>query len=143
MTGDYEQMLPLLISCFFAYIVAEGLKNLPIYETLLERDLQKGGHHTSHAQPLVMDFTVQRGSSFDGQRISSLGLPTGCILVRCFDGKREWVPHANTRLAAHMKISAVIAPQATDGVAILKRGCEAHKDIRKPVKNQGKPKRTK
>src|SRR5206468_3257889 len=38
MTGNYEQMLPLLISCFCAYAVAEYLRSLPIYEALLERD---------------------------------------------------------------------------------------------------------
>jgi hypothetical protein len=32
-------MLPLLLSCFCAYIVAEYLKDLPIYEALLQRDL--------------------------------------------------------------------------------------------------------
>jgi CIC family chloride channel protein len=33
--GNYEQMLPLLISCFCAYAVAEYMRSLPIYETLL------------------------------------------------------------------------------------------------------------
>ena len=42
MTGNYAQMLPLLVACFCAYLVAEGLGELPIYETLLERDLKRG-----------------------------------------------------------------------------------------------------
>lgn len=36
MTGNYEQMLPLLASCFCAYAVAEYLKDVPIYEALLD-----------------------------------------------------------------------------------------------------------
>ncbi len=32
MTGNYSQMLPLLVACFCAYAVAEFLKDLPIYE---------------------------------------------------------------------------------------------------------------
>ena len=37
MTGNYSQMLSLLVSCFCAYAVAEVLKELPIYETLSDR----------------------------------------------------------------------------------------------------------
>lgn len=125
MTGNYEQMLPLLISCFFAYVVAESLKDLPIYEVLLERDLLSGGDHVDLTQPIVMDFTVQEGSPFEGQLVRSLGLPSGCILVRCSTGKHEWVPKANTRLEANMRITAVIEPDASNGLSILRHGCES------------------
>ena len=37
LTGKYDFMLPLLVSCFVAYGVAEALGNKPIYETLRER----------------------------------------------------------------------------------------------------------
>lgn len=126
MTGNYEQMLPLLISCFFAYAVAEYLKDLPIYEVLLERDLLLGGEHADLSQPIVMDFTVQEGSAFEGKLVRSLGLPAGCILVRCSNGRREWVPKANTRLEANMRITAVIEPDASNGLAILRHGCESN-----------------
>jgi CIC family chloride channel protein len=133
MTGNYSQMLPLLVCCFCAYAAAEFLKDLPIYEALLERDLQRGGDETSLKEPMVMDFTIQDGAAFVGLDVRSLGLPAGCILVRCSDGKREWVPKATTHLEAHMRITAVIAPEASGGLEILRRGCEAPK-IRK-----GKP----
>jgi CIC family chloride channel protein len=64
MTGNYEQMLPLLISCFFSYAVAEYLNDLTIYEVLLERDLLNDGDHANLTQPVVMDFTIQEGSPF-------------------------------------------------------------------------------
>jgi CIC family chloride channel protein len=125
MTGNYEQMLPLLICCFFAYVVAEALKDLPIYEVLLERDLLSGGDQADLTQPIVMDFTIQEGSPFVGRLVRSLGLPAGCILVRCSNGRREWVPKANTRLEANMRITAVIEPEASNGLAILRHGCES------------------
>lgn len=125
MTGNYEQMLPLLISCFFAYAVAEFMKDLPIYEVLLERDLlHSQGQHTL-GQPVVMDFTVQEGSPFAGKPVRSLGLPPGCILVRCSHGKREWIPKAGTRLEANTKITAIIEPDAVEGISILRNGCKA------------------
>ena len=125
MTGNYEQMLPLLISCFFAYAVAEAMKDLPIYEVLLERDLHHDGSGTNLAQPIVMDFTVQEGSPFEGKLVRALGLPAGCILVRCANGRREWVPKANTRLEANMRITAVIEPEAAEGLYVLRHGCES------------------
>jgi chloride channel protein, CIC family len=37
LTGQYEYMLPLLVSCLAAYGIAEALGNRPIYEALRER----------------------------------------------------------------------------------------------------------
>jgi CIC family chloride channel protein len=125
MTGNYSQMLPLLVCCFCAYATAEALKDLPIYEALLERDLKRGGDETFLKEPVVVDFTIQDGALFSGLEVRSLGLPSGCILVRCSDGKREWIPNATTRLEAHMRITVVVAPEATDGLNMLRRGCES------------------
>ena len=41
MTGNYTLILPLFIGSFTAMLVADTLHDLPIYEALLERDLQK------------------------------------------------------------------------------------------------------
>ena len=42
LTGKYDFMLPLLISCFAAYGVAEALRDQPIYEALRERAKHSG-----------------------------------------------------------------------------------------------------
>jgi len=123
MTGNYSLMLPLLLACFCAYIVAEALKEMPIYEALLERDLKRGGTLSALREPVVVDFIIQPDSPFDGKMVRFLGLPPGCILVRCSDGKQEWVPKAGSRLYAHMRITAVVAPEATTGLEALRKGC--------------------
>jgi hypothetical protein len=61
---------------------------------------------------------------FDGKLIRELGLPPGCILVRVREHGCEWVPTAQTRLEAHMRITAVIAPEATARLALLRAGCD-------------------
>jgi CIC family chloride channel protein len=127
MTGSYSLMLPLLVSCFCAYIVAEALKDLPIYEALLERDLKISGVVTQMKSPMIREFSIQPGSAFSGQQIRYLGLPAGCIIIRCMDGKREWVPKANTRLEPHMRITTVISPEAAESVEMLRNGCKAQK----------------
>ena len=125
MTGNYSQMLPLLVACFCAYAVTELLRDLPIYEALLERDLKHGVDSSLLKDPIVVDFTIQANAPFAGYQVSALGLPPGCILVRCSDGKREWVPKANTRLESHMRITAVIAPDAYKSLEMLRDGTKA------------------
>ncbi len=125
MTGDYAQMLPLLVACFCAYIVAEGLGELPIYETLLERDLLRGGPLPDPKEPLVVELEVEPGSRFAGRLVRELGLPTGCLLVTCRDGAREWLPAANTRLEPHTRITALVASEAAGALALLRSGCES------------------
>lgn len=128
MTGNYSQMIPLLVSCFCAYIVAEIFKDIPIYEALLERDLKKGDSFLPLREPAVIDFIVQPESRFAGSMISTLGLPPGCIIVRCKDGKREWVPKANTRLEPHMQITVILSPDSENGLSVLEKGCAPLKD---------------
>jgi len=127
MTGNYQQMLPLLVACFCAYAVAELLKDLPIYEALLERDLLRDGSHIKLKEPMVMDFLIEQGASFAGQEVRMLGLPPGCVLVRCTERGREFVPTAITILEEHMKITVVIAPEASHGLMILRNGCKGRK----------------
>lgn len=125
MTGNYEQILPLLVACFCAYATAELLKDLPIYEALLERDLERDGTAATLKEPIVIDFEVQRGAPFAGQEVRSLGLPAGCVLVRAVESGREFVPTASTRLEPHMRITAFIAPDAAEALGMLRRGCSA------------------
>jgi len=126
MTGNYSQMLPLLVSCFSAYAVAELFKDLPIYEALLERDLLKGGLRPAYSEPVIVEMTVEPSAPFAGKEVKSLGLPPGCILVKCAENGHEWVPNASTRLEEHMLITAIIAPEAANALAVLRHGCEAH-----------------
>ena len=43
MTGNYALILPLFVACFSSLLVADALHDLPLYEALLERDLQNLG----------------------------------------------------------------------------------------------------
>ena len=125
MTGDYQQMLPLLVACFCAYAVAELLNDMPIYEALLERDLLTDDSHLKLKEPMVIDLVIEQGAPFSGQEVRSLGLPPGCVLIRCTEGGHDFVPTAATRLEAHTKITAVIAPEAANGLKLLRNGCKS------------------
>lgn len=122
MTGSYSQMLPLLVTCFCAYIVADQLKDMPIYEALLKRDLEQNGL-PDVTEPLVLEFEIAPHAPFAGKIVRDLGLPPGCILVKVREGDREWIPMASTRLLPHQRITAVISPEAEGGIEALREGC--------------------
>src|SRR5258706_16370651 len=105
-------MLTLLVSSFFPYTVAKYVKDFPIYEALLERDLALGGVVQSHGKPIVREFEIAADSPFAWKALRDLGLPAGCGLVRGGLDGREGGPTGDTRLAPHMRLTAGVAPEA-------------------------------
>src|SRR5215475_2400663 len=117
-------MLALLVACFSAYAVAELFEDHSRYEALLERDLTRDGRPAELYQLQVVELMVQGDSRFEGMPVRALGLPAGCVLVTLRRGLGEIVPTANTPLEAGDRITAVIAPQATHALLVLREGCE-------------------
>lgn len=125
MTSSYALSLPLLVACFCAYGAAEATKDLPIYEALLQRELSKGASESASAEEtVVIEVEVERGAHFDGLKVRELGLPPGTLLVGCRDGYREWLPDADTRLLAHMRVTAVVSQHSVGGLDALRAGCK-------------------
>ena len=44
LTGGYELILPIMVTCVTAHVVAQALGGRPIYEVLLERGMRLEGH---------------------------------------------------------------------------------------------------
>ena len=125
MTNTYAQILPLFVACFAAYAVADFLGDEPIYEALLERDLRHDGSGVEGHGPLVVEFVVQEGARFDGKQVHALGLPAGCVIVSVHRDRYEVVPTPNTLLEVGNRLTVVIAPQATEALVMLRKGCES------------------
>jgi CIC family chloride channel protein len=126
MTASYSLMLPLLVACFAAYALADLLREEPIYEALLERDLLRGREGSVTGETLLLDFRVEEGAPFAGRRVADLGLPPGCLLVTVHRGMHSEVPTRHTVLDAGDQITAVVAPAAAGAVDLLRRGFEKH-----------------
>ena len=103
MTGSFQSLLSLAIVSTLAYITAEGLRSLPIYESLLERQLKKEGKvvETDGGEKIMLEKTVERGAPAAGTRVSALYLPAGCLLigVRRESGE-EHIPRGDTQIHA-------------------------------------------
>jgi CIC family chloride channel protein len=122
-----------LVACFSAYVVADALGDMPIYEALLERDVRRDTTTPALDGTLVLELRLQPNAPFDGKRVRDLGLPPGCILVTLKRGMRVSVPSAETRLEADDRITAVIASEAATAVLLLRQGCEARPTTRQPL----------
>jgi CIC family chloride channel protein len=122
MTENYSLMLPLLIACFSAYALADLLREEPIYEALLERDLLRGRRETEPGETVLLDLRVEEGAPFAGRKLADLGLPPGCLLVTVQHGVHSEIPTRHTVLHAGDQIAVVIAPAANGAVDLLRRG---------------------
>jgi CIC family chloride channel protein len=124
MTNSYEQMLPLLVACFTAYAVADFIMDRPIYEALLERDLEQAEGLPTPEAPVIMEYTVHKGAPFVGTPVHGLALPEGCMLLALHRGLTE-VALTTTRLEAGDRLTVVIQPQAAAAFRVLREGCNA------------------
>lgn len=99
MTAEYRLLYALLVAAFVAYLVAESLRNHPIYEALVERDLRVNNQSLPNSEPpKVVDLLIEPDSVMDGRRIRELDLPKGCLVVNISRGKQFVVPHGGTRI---------------------------------------------
>lgn len=123
MTESYSLLLPVLAASLAAYGVAELLRERPIYEALLERQLLRAGVERARLeQPLLIDLDVAPGSLFDGRRVDELALPRGCLLVQIHRGLSVEVPDRETVLHANDRISALVPAGSADALGRLREG---------------------
>lgn len=122
MTGNYNLMLPLLIACFCAYIVADALGDAPIYEALLRRDLTRAQEKPQLQQNLLLELTVAPGAPFDGKRLGDLKLPAGCVVVTIERADELLVASPDLELEAGDRFNAIISPEAAHAAVTLREG---------------------
>ncbi|MGB9885911.1 MAG: H(+)/Cl(-) exchange transporter ClcA [Moorellales bacterium] len=120
MTGSYQNMLPLFAACVVAYVVAEILKNPPVYEMLFEQDEAKrktGVNRESTSLVELVELVVEAGSRIDGRRIKDSGLPEDCLLVAVRRGNRELLPHGKTRLLSGDHVTLLAPEHRVEAIA--------------------------
>lgn len=127
MTSSYPLMLPLLAACFTAYALADLLRDRPIYEALLERDLLRGqpAQAAEGGRATMVEVLVEEGAPFDGKRVAELGFPAGCLLITIRRGELDEVPSRDTVLRAGDRLTAVVSPQAADSIHLLRNGADS------------------
>jgi len=99
MTGSFSYLLSLAIVSIAAYIVTDLLGSKPIYESLLERFLnkqEKGKSFGNRKNKSILEFAVCMGSRLDGKQIKEIQWPSPCLLVAVKRGEQEILPKGDT-----------------------------------------------
>ena len=99
MTGSFNHLLSLAVVSIVAYMVADILATKPIYESLLEKFLQKQGEKISvgnKRNKAILEFAVCMGSDLDGIQIKQANWPSHCLLVAVKRGGDEIIPKGDT-----------------------------------------------
>jgi CIC family chloride channel protein len=110
MTGDFHQLLPLITASLFAVVVSEQLGSEPIYEALLEADINRSRPNVpAHREPVLLEFVVQEGSEMDGQAIKELPLPARCLFVTIARQGNDLLPNGDTVLQRGDHVTAVLS----------------------------------
>lgn len=99
MTGSFHHLLPLAIVSITAYIAADLLGSKPIYESLLEKFLDKQGDGVivgNRKNKSILEFAVCMGSILDGKEVKAIKWPSHCLLVAVRRGAQEIIPKGDT-----------------------------------------------
>ena len=102
MTGNEEQLFALILACLIAYLVAEHARSEPIYDALLDLDLEKDhtGDADAHPEPHLFLLSVGSHSAMDGTLIRDLKLPPHTIFVSVRRGSQESIASPDFELMA-------------------------------------------
>ena len=135
MVGDFRNFLSLSIVAFTAYIIADLMRSLPIYDLLLSKILSKdesyGMDEELRTNKVLLCSDVYISSFMDGEKIENMGLPAGTLVVAVNRGKGEIVPRGKTVLKGGDKLTVLCNQGDMAEVdSILKEICRSEGKVR-------------
>ena len=100
MTGSFEHLLALAIVVIISYLTADFFRLEPIYESLLDRILQKNNitTKTSCRGKTLLEIAVYMGSLVEGKYIKEIEWPNKCLLVAIKRGDKEFIPRGDNKI---------------------------------------------
>jgi len=107
MTGNYDIILPLMLTSVISTLVSRHLRSASIYTYKLEeRGLQlPQGQDIDMLEGVTISIEIPPGAPAAGQRVGALALPEGCLLVSVRRGRELRVAHGHTILQAGDRIA--------------------------------------
>lgn len=103
MTGSFEHLLALITVSMIAYIVSDMLKTVPIYDSLLDRMINRQvtqKDDSPESRKVITEASVALGSEISGKRIKNISWPENCLIVSIKRGERAIIPKGETYISA-------------------------------------------
>ncbi|MFT8348141.1 chloride channel protein [Clostridium saccharoperbutylacetonicum] len=105
MTGSFEHLLALTIVVITSYLISEFMNLTPIYESLLERLLQKNSKDKSEEElkwngktKILLEISVCMESYMEEKLVKEIQWPENSLLVAIKRGDREIIPKGDTQI---------------------------------------------
>jgi len=103
MTGSFSHLLPLTVVSITAYVTADLLKSTPIYESLLELQLEAKQAEASERDSYKMitfESIVHFGAAIEGKKVRDLEMPFGTLIIAIRREGIDITPHGDTEIRA-------------------------------------------
>lgn len=100
MSGNFTHILGLSVAVICAYIVAETLRNPPIYDSLLERMLPERPDVPDLARRVIREYYIGLDSEAAGKKVKDLGLPKRTLITSIDRAGEQWTPTADSLIKA-------------------------------------------
>ncbi len=107
MTGNYDIILPLMLTSVISTLVARRLRHASLYTYKLEgRGLQlPQGQDIDVLEGVTISIEIPPGAPAVGQRVGALALPEACLVVSVRRGRELRVAHGHTVLQAGDRVA--------------------------------------
>ncbi len=102
MTGSFINLLPLALIAIIGSTVADLLKSSPIYDALLQNQIQELGicDEPDEGKKATIEYVVHHGSAAANKLIRELSLPKHCLLIAIRREGKDIIPRGDTQLRA-------------------------------------------
>lgn len=101
MTGSFSNLLSMLVVAVFAYMTSELLKSEPIYEYLLDKQVENLGEiPVKTEEKILIQSILHHGAQGENQQIKDLQLPSSCLLISIERGSNQLIPKGDTKVVA-------------------------------------------
>ena len=97
MTGSFSHILAISVVSMISYFVSDIMKSKPIYESLLERMINKGTNRfegKNHTK-VIIEVAVCIGSTLENKKIREIDWPSKCLIVGIKRGNDEIIPNGD------------------------------------------------
>jgi H+/Cl- antiporter ClcA len=102
MTGSFAHLLSLIFVSIIAYVIADLLKSVPIYDTLLENMISRGikADESDDGKKVTIEMVVHYGSIAEKKLVKEIDIPKSCLLISIKRRGKDFIPRGNTRILA-------------------------------------------
>ena len=100
LSGSFSHILGLSIATISGYLIAEWLKNPPIYDSLLERIRVKGENSKKLGQRVFREYVLAPDCPLVGKSIAEAGFPPRALVTSIERGGLFETPTAETVFAS-------------------------------------------